>query len=72
MDKIRIDTSGGPLPRDWKVYMAGEDISRFISRIEVIGDVSEAPQAILYCVAHPEFPSVLEAAVSVKKLEGEK
>lgn len=63
-DTIRIETKGSLHPRDWRVFLNDQDISRFVAGVEVRGNVVDPAATVhLTLLGALELPDELKALV---------
>lgn len=67
--KMRIETSGSPLPRDWKLYLDGVDISRHVRAISFRAGVGTTCVVALELVVTPEFDQEFSAKIELEKYD---
>ena len=63
MRKIRIETGDNysPVVNNWKIFLDGVDISRFVQKVEIIGEVGEIAKVRLTCIeTELELPDELK------------
>lgn len=67
-EKIRIDTSGGPSAKFWKIYLGDMDITRFVRNISIKAGVKYIILVVnIEVIGYFDLPTELEAKVTIKK-----
>lgn len=69
LSTITIKTNGSALARNWKVFLGDSEITHYLHRLEISGDVHEIAKVNLYCIAKIELPDVLQAMVAATRKE---